>query len=201
MSKSHFHRLHISAAHRRVRASTVSTSKAIAYRAPTKAPWLVPPTMSTGTLASWSARRTPTWAKPRAPPPPRTRPMAVPVRMRARRARSRNSPLHTLWQHVGLRCWSHADIGVATRAATRADLRSELWTNMAWILTADTWRAQAASATLSLAAPTTESAARPAASGSMERSTSVPPRRRRRRWPSSSRWVLEMRPRRALSCW
>src|SRR5690554_3753623 len=45
-----------------------------AYRAATAEPALVPTTMSTGTFISSSARNTPTWAMPLAPPPLSTRP-------------------------------------------------------------------------------------------------------------------------------
>ena len=54
----------------------------------TVAPILVPPTISMGTPACCKARITPMWAKPRAPPPPNTRPTARPVRKRASRSKS-----------------------------------------------------------------------------------------------------------------
>ena len=53
-----------------------------------KAPMLLPPIRSTSMPDSASARSTPTWAKPLAPPPPSTTPTAVPVRNRASRAKS-----------------------------------------------------------------------------------------------------------------
>ena len=52
------------------------------------APMLVPPTTSIGTPASSSARMTPRWAIPRAPPPPRTSPQPVPVIILASRVTS-----------------------------------------------------------------------------------------------------------------
>ena len=49
---------------------------------------LVPPTRSIGTPYSRSARTTPRWAKPRAPPPESTRPTARPVSSRTTRSKS-----------------------------------------------------------------------------------------------------------------
>lgn len=93
--------------------STFSTSRSSQKRAPTKAPILVPATMSMGTpehgivsrytYACWTtlvkgyqlnipasarALRAPIWAMPRAPPPPNTRPTEVPVSLRASLAQS-----------------------------------------------------------------------------------------------------------------
>ncbi len=50
-----------------------STGTPALYRAPTKAPTLVPTTKSTGTFSRSRNLSTPMWARPRAPPPPSTR--------------------------------------------------------------------------------------------------------------------------------
>ena len=52
------------------------------------APIELPPSMSMGIPASSSALMTPTWAKPRAPPPDSTSPMPRPEMMRAMRRMS-----------------------------------------------------------------------------------------------------------------
>ncbi len=80
-----------------------------AYSAAMKAPWLVPPTQSSGTPASSSAVSTPRCARPRLPPPHSTMPTALPAIMRAsllrqggRGAGERPSTAAVTDQHGGL---------------------------------------------------------------------------------------------------
>ena len=77
---------------RRDISSICRSSAPIAYCAARMAPMLVPPTMSMGTSASLSARITPMCAKARAPPPPSTRPQALPEMRRTRRSWSDGLP-------------------------------------------------------------------------------------------------------------
>mmetsp|Transcript_36606 Transcript_36606/g.86067 ORF Transcript_36606/g.86067 Transcript_36606/m.86067 type:complete len:328 (-) Transcript_36606:402-1385(-) len=76
-----------------------------AYSAPMYAPWLVPPMKSTGIFSSSIARSTPRWARPLAPPPPSTRPMALPAKWRATRSKSSGKETRTWWWRVTGR-WS-----------------------------------------------------------------------------------------------
>lgn len=74
--------------HSRAFCVTVVILRSEHQRAPIKAPMLTPPTMSTGMPASWMAFSIPMWAAPRAPPPPSTRPIELPVSQRAKREKS-----------------------------------------------------------------------------------------------------------------
>ena len=86
--------------------SISSPLRPAAYRPPTTAPMLVPATASTGIRISSSARMTPTWAAPRAPPPLSTRPM-----------RGRADSAAT---DVSIRVSGAADAGSAAISAARA---------------------------------------------------------------------------------
>ena len=69
----------IEAALKSQRSTISAVVQPAATPAPMIAPMLVPPTRSIVTPASRSARTTPMWAKPRAPPPESTSPTAWPV--------------------------------------------------------------------------------------------------------------------------